>query len=220
MSRFAILIAVVTALPLFAQPAKEVDRAAKWEKEVAGIEKRQAEKMPAKGGVVFAGSSTIRMWDTDKAFPDWKPINSGFGGSEIRDVTTFADRLILKHEPKTIVFYAGDNDLNSGRTPDQVLEDFRAFAETVHRKLPKTRVYFIGIKPSIARWKQCETQSKANAKVKEFCETSETLGYIDVETRLLGEDGKPRKELYREDGLHLSAEGYKILNEAVKQAVK
>jgi GDSL-like Lipase/Acylhydrolase family len=215
----ALLAAVVTAF-VVAQPTKDADRVAKWEKEVAAIEKRQAEHPPDKGGIVFTVSSTIRLWDLARSFPDWKATNSGFGGSEIRDVTHFADRLAFKHEPWAIVFYAGDNDINSGRAPDQVLADFRGFAEAARRKVPKARVYFIGVKPSPARWAKFETQSKANALIKEFCAKDDRLVYIDVAPLLLGRDGTPRVELYGKDRLHLSPAGYEVLTEAVRKAVK
>jgi lysophospholipase L1-like esterase len=220
MRRLTALLLLATTIALVAQPARTTDRAARWEKDVAAIEKRQAERPPAKGGIVFAGSSTIRLWDLGKSFPDWQATNSGFGGSEIRDVTHFADRLIFKHEPRAIVFYAGDNDTKSGRTPDQVLSDFRAFVAAVHKPLPKTRVYFIAIKPSPARWELFDVQTRANALVKEFCAKDDRLGYVDIVPPMLGKDGRPREELYVTDRLHLTAAGYEILTDAVKKAVK
>ena len=220
MRRFIVLLILAVPGLAWAGPNPDAARMARWEKEVAGIEKRQKAMPVAKGGVVFAGSSTIRIWDVAKAFPDLKPINSGFGGSEIRDVTYFADRIILNHEPRTIVFYAGDNDINSKRTPEQVLADFKDFVETVHKKLPKTRIHFIAIKPSRLRWKQFEAQTKANNMVKEFCAKDERLGYIDVVPLLLGKDGRSRSDLLRLDGLHLSAKGYEILDDAVRKAIK
>ena len=93
-SAATIIVLAIAASVIVAQPAKDEDRAAKWDKEVAAIEKRQTDKPPDKGDIVFAGSSTIRLWDLAKSFPDWKVTNSGFGGSEIRDSTLFADRLI------------------------------------------------------------------------------------------------------------------------------
>lgn len=216
-----LLALIVLAIPLvtFADPADDT-RAAKWEKDIAALEKKQAAAKIEKGGVVFAGSSTVRMWDVAKAFPDLKPINSGFGGSEIRDSTRFADRVILNHEPRAIVFYAGDNDVNSGRSPEQVATDFKAFAETVHKKLPKSRIYFIAIKPSVLRWKQFDKQTAANKLVKEMCDKDERLVFIDVVKPLLNDQGKPRPELLGLDGLHLNAKGYELLNEAVRMSVK
>jgi lysophospholipase L1-like esterase len=213
-------IVLVCSFAVLAQPAKEADRAAKWEKDVTAIEKRQAEKPPAKGGIVFAGSSSIRLWDLARSFPDWNAANSGFGGSEVRDSTRFAERLILKHEPRAIVFYAGDNDIANNRTPEQVRDDFKAFAAAVHKALPKTRIHFIAIKPSIARWKRYETIRKANGLVKEFTATDDRLAFIDITPPMLGTDGQPKPEMFVKDGLHLSAKGYEVWTEAVKKVVK
>ncbi|HKA08662.1 MAG TPA: GDSL-type esterase/lipase family protein [Gemmataceae bacterium] len=159
------------------------------------------------------------MWDLAKSFPGMKAVNTGFGGSEIRDVTHFADRLIFNHQPNVIVFYAGDNDISSSRTPDQVLADFKAFVDAAHARLPKTPVYFISIKPSPARWAKYETQTKANALVKAMCEKDQWLGYIDVVPLLLGGDGKPVEEYYAKDGLHLSPDGYDLLSKLVIRSI-
>ncbi len=196
------------------------DRAAKWEKEIAAIEKRLADKPPPKGAVLFAGASSIRLWNLNLYFFDWDTINVGFGGSEVRDSTAVVKRLILPHKPRAVVFYAGDNDINSGRTPEQVLEDFTAFAKAIHAELPKTAIHFIAIKPSFARWEQFETQKKANALVKAFCAKDERLGFIDIVPPMLGADGKPRNELFGKDGLHLINKGYDVWAEMIKKAVK
>lgn len=219
MRRVLVFVALAIPFVAFADPADDA-RAAKWEKEIAALEKKQAAGKTEKGGVVFAGSSTVRMWEVAKAFPDLKPINSGFGGSEIRDSTIFADRIILDHEPRAIVFYAGDNDINSGRSPGQVVADFKAFAEKVHKKLPKTKIYFISIKPSVLRAKQFDKQQAANKLVKEFCDQDDRLAFIDVVKPLQTDDGKARGDLLGLDGLHLNAKGYEVLNEAVRKAVK
>ncbi|HKI32795.1 MAG TPA: sulfatase-like hydrolase/transferase [Gemmataceae bacterium] len=192
----------------------------RWEKEILAIERRNREKAPPKEGIVFAGSSSIRLWDVAKSFPDLPVINSGFGGSQIADSTHFAERLILKHRPRLIVFYAGDNDTAAGRTPEQVRDDFKAFAQAVHKELPKTRIVFLAVKPSPARWGLFDVQKKANALVETYCKGDERLRFLDVVKPLLGDDGKPRPELYAKDGLHLNGEGYKVWAELLRPHLK
>src|SRR5262245_13711868 len=213
-----LVVLVFFASVTVAQFPRESERFARWEKEIAALEKRQADKATEKGGILFAGSSTIRLWDLESAFP--KATNSGFGGSEIRDVTHFADRIILKHEPRAIFVYAGDNDIKSGRSANEVKEAFEAFVQAVRKRLPETKVYFISVKPSIARWSLFEVQTQANKMVRDFCERNKRLGYIDIVPTMLGKDGKPVPELFVKDGLHLSPKGYAILNEAVGKNVK
>lgn len=203
----------VAALALAQLPT---DRVAKWEKEVAAIEKRLAADPPKPGGVVFAGSSSVRLWDLAKSFPGAGYVNVGFGGSEIRDCTHFAARLIARHKPRAVVFYAGDNDLNSKRTPEQVRDDFRAFVAAV----PDARILFVAVKPSPKRWAIFGQQKEANRLVKAVCDADPRLTFVDVVPAMLGPDGKPKPELYVKDELHLSPAGYAVWVPLVAKAIK
>jgi lysophospholipase L1-like esterase len=199
------------------QPA-DAERFAKWEKDVAGIEKKLKDSKP--GGVLFYGSSSIRLWDLSKSFPEKGYLNAGFGGSEICDCTHFVPRLVTPFQPKTIVFYAGDNDINGGRKPEQVAADFKAFSAAVHKDLPKCRILWLPVKPSVARWAKFEVQKQANALVKDFCDSDPRLGFIDAVGSLLGSDGKPVAEFFVKDGLHLSPAGYEKWTPLVKSALE
>jgi lysophospholipase L1-like esterase len=50
----------------------------------------------------------------------------------------------------------------------------------------------------------------ANEIMRHYCERDDRLAYIDFDTLMLGWDEKPRRELFVEDGLHLSAQGYQL----------
>lgn len=215
-----LLLSLALAPDNAAPPPHEAGRFSRWEKEITGIEKRLKGAPPAAGGVVFAGSSSTRLWSLEKSFPGKGYVNVGFGGSEVRDSTHFAARTILPLQPSVIVFYAGDNDVASGRTPQQVHADFKAFCATVHKDLPKCRILFIAIKPSIARWKRFDDQQKANALVKDLCAADPRLTFVDIVPLMLGADGKPVPALYAKDGLHLSPVGYEKWAAEVKKALQ
>jgi len=161
--------------------------------------------------VLFIGSSSITLWKSlAEDFPSVKVINRGFGGSQIEDSVDFADRTVFRYGPRLIVFYAVDNDIESGKSPAVVLEDFKRFVALVHQKLPRARIAFISIKPSPARWHLGDKVREANRLIKDFTETDRRLGYIDVFTPMLGKDGKPRAELFVEDRLHMNEAGYTL----------
>lgn len=190
-----------------AQEAKE----APFEKEIRAFEEADRKQAPPRGAVLFVGSSSIRMWKTlEKDFPKLTVINRGFGGSTIRDSIRYADRIVIPHRPERVVLYAGDNDIAQGMSPEQVLADFKGFVAAVRGKLSGVRIDFIAIKPSIRRWGMVEQMREANRLVREYARGEEGLGYIDIFTPMLGEDGMPRKELFVEDGLHLNEAGYQL----------
>jgi lysophospholipase L1-like esterase len=209
-----VVASVLSAVAYGQRPlAAQADR---WAKEMAAFEQQDQQSPPGPGGIVFVGSSSIRLWDLPKAFPGLPVINRGFGGSQIADSVNHIDRLVLRHKPRTVVFYAGDNDLAAGKTPATVIDDFKTFVAKIHAVLPKTRIAFIGIKPSIQRWKLIETVRAANAGIRAYCQEDERLGFIDVDGPMLGWDEKPRKDLLVEDGLHLTPKGYELWTTLVR----
>jgi lysophospholipase L1-like esterase len=219
MLRLLLTFTFTFALPALAQEPP-ADPFAKWAKEIAGIEMRLKDAPPAEGSVFFAGSSSIRLWDLKKSFPDLPVVNVGFGGSVIRDTTHFADKILLPYGPKAIVFYAGDNDIGAKRTPEQVRDDFREFVTVVRARLPKTPILFVAIKPSIKRWSLYEQQTKANAYVKEECGKGENLKYVDVVGPMLGQDGMPRPDIFKADNLHMNDKGYEIWTKILAPMLK
>jgi lysophospholipase L1-like esterase len=217
MKRLLLCVTLLSLSGLHAQaPKKEAKSPERWEKAIAAMEKRDKDSPPREGGIFFCGSSSIVRWDLAKSFPGLGVVQRGFGGSQVADSTHFAPRIILPYKPATIVFYAGDNDIGSGKAPEKVHEDFLAFAAAVHKELPKTRIVFLSIKPSIARWKKIDQVRKVNALVEASSKKDERLVYLDVGSVLLGKDGKPRPELFVKDGLHLSAKGYRLWTEKVR----
>ncbi len=211
---------LVLAALLLAKPVARADEpkpydGARWEKEIAAFEAEDARVRRRPGATVFVGSSSIRLWDLGKSFPDRLTINRGFGGSQIIDSVHFAHRIVTPYSPPVVVFYAGDNDIASGKSPEQVAADYEAFVAAVRAKLPETKIVYIGIKPSIARWKLVDKVRAANKLIQTATEKDEHQVFVDVDAPMIGEDGTPRKELFRDDGLHLSAAGYEVWNELV-----
>jgi hypothetical protein len=190
---------------------------ARWEKDIAAFEKADKKNPPPRGGVLFVGSSTIVRWKTLAAdFPNHSVINRGFGGNQICDSTYYAERMIFPYEPGMIFLRAGGNDINSGKSPEQVFGEFKDFVAKVRRKFPKVPIVYIGVAPTVARWKNVEREKKLNSLIGEFAKQNPDTAYIDCDTLTLGPDGQPRPELFVEDKLHLNADGYKLLVERVR----
>ncbi len=190
---------------------------AKWEKEVAAYEKADRQKPPPKGGILFIGSSTIRLWKTlAEDYPDAKVINRGFGGTEIVDSTHFADRLIFPHEPRQIFLRAGGNDIHAGRTPEQVASDFSEFVRVVHARLPRTEILYIAVSPAPARWGETDKYRELNRLIRKMALDMPRVGFVDAFDISLSPDGRAVPELFVKDRLHFSPEGYKLLADRVR----
>ena len=194
---------------------------ARWEKDIAAMETADQTNPPPRSGVLFAGSSMIRLWKTlAEDFPGVPVVNRGFGGSEIVDSTHFADRLILPHTPRQIFLRAGGNDLNNSKTPEQVFAEFRDFVATVHAKLADTEIVFIGWSATPARWPAARRERELNGLVADFAQTHPGVVYLDTTDITLDARGQPRPEVFVEDQLHFNAEGYRLLAEKVRSRIR
>jgi lysophospholipase L1-like esterase len=210
----ALLALVAWHTPTSAQNAPDPSR---FESEIRAFEAADASDPPPHGGIVFTGSSSIRLWTTLKEdFAGLPVVNRGFGGSMLPEVTAVLDRIVTPHKPALVVVYCGGNDINAGRSAEQVIDDFKTLAGALHDALPTTMLDYISIAPNPARWAEVETVKKANRGIAEFIESDSRLSFIDVFPRMLGPDGKPRPDIFVEDGLHMNHNGYALWTEIVR----
>jgi lysophospholipase L1-like esterase len=196
------------------------DSQSKWEKDIQAFEQWDLKNSFPAGAVLFIGSSSIRMWETHASFPELPVINRGFGGSQIAEITPFVPRIVFPYRPRAIVFYAGDNDIAAGKSPQAIADDFRDFVRSVREKLADTPIYFLSIKPSPIRWSMWVNASKANELIRDFCRGNAALKYIDLASCLLQENGTPNPVLFLPDNLHLNAQGYKIWTQTLNPLLK
>lgn len=190
---------------------------AKWEQEIRAYEASDRTNPPPKHCLLFTGSSTIRKWTTlAQDYPGQPVVNRGVGGSEVVDITHFADRIVFPYEPKMIFFRCGGNDIADGKSVEQVFADFKEFVAVVQAKLPETEIVFISWSPTIARLKQRDKEQEYNRLVKDFVKQNPHLQYCEMADVPLDKKGNVRPELFQSDKLHFNGAGNKLMAERVR----
>lgn len=176
--------------------------------------------------IVFTGSSSIRLWktlETDMANLPYQVVNRGFGGSILPEVNYFFDELITPHQPEIVVLYCGENDIHDGRTSDDVYQSFRTFLQLLFQKSPQTKLLFLGLKPSPARWESWPEFKAANHKIKRLIRqlNSSDIRYLDVgDLMLRGIPKAPIADIFIEDNLHMNTAGYERWTVAVREVLE
>ena len=192
----------------------------KWEKEIAAFEAKDKETPPPKDGVVFAGSSSLKLWKTLEAdFPEIPVINRGFGGSKMPDLTRYADRIIIPYKPRLVVVYTGGNDINSKKTPAELMESVVALDEKLRAALPDTIIVHVTLNPTIKRLAQEPQVREFNKLLAHYATGKPKTVFIDTYSKMIGADGQPQEKLLKVDKLHPSEEGYKQFAAALKPGI-
>ena len=159
--------------------------------------------------VLFYGSSSIRLWHTlTEDFPGWKVVNRGFGGSTLAECVQEMERLVFPVNPRAVVLYAGENDLDQGTSPERVEQLFRNFAERLDDRFGLIPILFISVKPSPSRAWALPQIRRANELVRAALTDWPNARFLDVFPLMLDAAGKVRHEFFTEDWLHMSRAGY------------
>lgn len=221
-SFFALLILLITSSSLKTADAQSVEDPdpLRFEEEVNEFEEFDSKNSFPEDAILFVGSSSIRMWKTAEAFPNLPVINRGFGGSHFSDLQYYYDKLVLPYNPSVVVLYEGDNDVASGKSNDQVFEDYLEFTDRLTSDFPDARLVFVPIKPSSSRWQLWLQMKQANQRIKDHMSENDQFYYVDLASPILGLDGTPDDSLFLDDLLHLNEDGYMKWNTAIQPTLE
>jgi len=164
--------------------------------------------------ILFAGSSTFRLWkNLKKDLAREDILNRGFGGSTMKELYQFRERLISKYHPSQVFIYEGDNDIAMGNPVDTIMKYANMLLTELAEK-GKCRYYFISVKPSPSRTKFLEKQKDLNEKYRSLTKTRDAVYYIDI-FKLFYNEGNIPDKYFEADKLHLNPEGYKLVSKEI-----
>lgn len=212
------LLFVLFSMPLTGQENPDPNR---FNEEIENFRRWDAKNSIPKDFVLFVGSSSIRMWKTTEFFPDLAIVNRGFGGAHISDMLFFKDDILLKYPtPSCIVMFCGGNDIASGKSAEQVTQDFEKWWGIIQDNFPETPLIFIPIKPCPSRWNIWNEEQKVNKKVEKISKSEKLLFYADIATPMLQTGQPPADDLFIDDKLHMSEKGYQMWTAVVQPLIE
>ncbi len=192
-----------------------------FESEINEFLRQDSISFPPSRAWLFTGSSTIRKWDNLKTdFHEITLIHRGFGGSTMEALDYYTDYIVIPYKPAKIIVYEGDNDLAKGVTPDEFISQCDTFIKRVHEKLPRTKIYFLAIKPSPSRLKFMPVQDEANYKLKKLLRKRRKTGFIDIRPLMYDQAGNIRQDYFESDMLHITNACYKIWADFIKERLQ
>jgi hypothetical protein len=191
-----------------------------WDKDIQKFEQLDKSEKYPDDAILFAGSSSIRLWNTlEKDMSPYHIIQRGYGGAKLSDFAVYADRIFSPHKCKTIVIFIANDIIGTAqdRTPEEVAALFRNVLKTIRKSHPSTPVFWIAVTPTPLRWKVWPEIQKANVLIKNICEQKKNTYFIKTDFAFLDEKGIPVDELFRNDKLHLTEKGYAVWTDIIRK---
>lgn len=190
-----------------------------------------------KGQILFTGSSLMEQFPINELMMtdhiDRIIYNRGIGGFTTADMLENMDVQIFDTEPSKIFINIGTNDISYAGAPfndvlSYMLKNYSDILEQIKTRLPDTQVYVMTYYPVNETDKVPEGDwgkymfvnrnnhnlPAANAAVKKLAEQF-GYQYIDVNEGLTDDRGMLKKE-YTIEGIHMYANGYRVVLENMK----
>lgn len=175
------------------------------------------------GGVLIMGSSTMDYWS------NWQTdiggrlgYNVGIGGTIVEDWLYAYDKLVKPFNPSVILVYLGGNNINNmGHTGAYAESLMEQLLGKMHADFPAAEIYYIYSMavPSCYKGGKFNTEYGAFIdEMKALVKKTDWLSGIDTFNDLT-KDGEAKKELYRNDGIHLNDDGYDVFARIINDAV-
>ncbi|WP_153558739.1 GDSL-type esterase/lipase family protein [Roseimaritima sediminicola] len=213
-----------------AEPSTETDSAVfapyeaaavkRWETTIAALERLDVEQSHPEEAILFVGSSSIRLWETlAQDMHPYPTIRRGYGGAKFSDLAVFAERLIQPHRYGALVLFVA-NDVSGGdddRTPEEVTELLEYVIGVSRRHQPEAPVFVLEITPTERRWDVWPQIRDVNSAMRQLCLTTPHTYFVPTADYFLDPQKQPRPELFREDKLHLTHDGYKVWTKLLKR---
>src|SRR5512133_2165225 len=144
---------------------KSLPEVKSWENDIQKFEQLDKSETYPKNAILFAGSSSIRLWSSlEKDMAPYAVIQRGFGGSKLSDLAVYANRIFDPHPCSAIVLFVANDITGSDqdKSPREVAILFRNILKTIRKSHPETPVFWIEITPTTLRWKVWPEIQKAN----------------------------------------------------------
>ena len=223
MCRYLLLLALFTTLSC--SPVKKYHSLAEVhsrESEIQKFEQLDKTETYPDEAIIFAGSSSIRLWSTiAEDMAPYPVIQRGYGGAKLSDYAVYAERIFDSHPCKAVVIFIA-NDItgsDNDKSPEEIGRLFRYILNTIREKNPEAAVFWIGITPTGSRWSVWPQIQKANETIKNICIKEKNTHFISTDNAFLNGNGLPDDELFVSDKLHLSKKGYVLWTEIIKKEI-
>jgi hypothetical protein len=221
MRRYLLFLCLLTLLacsPL--RMYQQLPEVKSWEGDISQLEHLDSIETHPENAILFAGSSSIRLWETLSQDMDPYPvIQRGYGGAKLSDFAVYAERIIYPHPCSAIVLFIA-NDITGNeadKSPEEVARLFSNVLKTIRRKYTDTPVFWIAVTPTPLRWNAWPQITEANKMIEHLCLQHKNTYFIRTDTTFLNDAQRPRGELFLPDSLHLNAQGYSLWADIIRK---
>ena len=178
----------------------------------------------SEGQIVFIGDSITDGYHLNNHYNDLPlaTYNRGIGGDVTSGVIARLKTSVIDLKPSKVIMMIGINDINSGRTNDEIMTNYKTIINEIQTNLPATEIICQSVLPMDSRvtaWgidlsNAIQKIKDLNARIKTYVESKGIL-FVDLFTHFKDENDQLIPS-YSYDGVHPNAAGYDVWTSVLK----
>lgn len=179
--------------------------------EVSSITLKYKLHRPPESPLVFYGSSNFKRWTTlETELSEYNALNHGFGGSNDRDLISYAEKLVLSLSPKVLVLNTSSNDVYAGFSDDEIMENRKKLFELFSSI---ETVIVLSVIRGVVNDELEARFANLDKKVETLCSFQKNTLFLDVTSPM-------SREAHFEDNHHLNGSGREVLKKTILTKLK
>ena len=173
------------------------------------------------GQIVFIGDSITAGYNLERNYSDLslEVYNRGISGDTSDWMLTRMQVSVLDIKPSKIVLMIGTNDINGGKSPEEIAQNYENILSLIALNLPDTEVFCVSVIPQNTKFSKNAAENnlliqKTNEKIRGLVQEY-GYEYVNLYDELVDADGLLKRG-YSTDGLHLGRKGYDVWTRVMK----
>jgi lysophospholipase L1-like esterase len=168
--------------------------------------------------LVFIGDSLTEWYDWQERFPAYRVTNLGISGETVEELLDRRDHIRARIEnPDVIFLMTGINNILSERY--DITVPYREIVRNLTTWYKGAKVVVQSLLPVDMPWINNDTIRTINYSLSHIA-IEHDAEYLDVYGHFIDENGKSKRGLLSDDGVHLASKGYEVWAEAVEKYLK
>ncbi len=167
--------------------------------------------------ILFIGHSLIEFFGWQERFPSHKVASLGAAGETVEGLLARVDNIVKEHHSADLIFLM--TGLNNVAMDDfKFFDSYKRILEKLSAAYPGAQIFVNSLLPTLLEFIPDKWIQDVNISLVKLARDAGAV-FLDVYRHFVDEEGNASKDLFLDDGVHLSNKGYAVWSKVLETII-